>query len=266
MEINIHTLSEGLGIDSKSFRKFLRSGNLEDKAKKVDGNWTFDFSNLADPIEYIKNLMRLSAKAPRTPKDPSAFKNKKEKLQEVFSAPDFINDGLPHWFGVKVDGGREMEVKEAIEHFNIEKVMEVFVPTQKLIKNGSERIQNILTKIVFVRTNSIMDIIKPIKDVNSKIKGFWMSMPIDKAGNKVPALIDEETVLSLKELHNRTITDEQVHGFEVNKLVEIIEGPFKHQKGFILRVNGDIINIELEILGRTLPLHISSSQLKLIAE
>lgn len=260
MEINIKEFSEKLGTDPKRFRRFLRSGKLS-TAKKVEGTWQFDTSQiLSDPFEYIKNLMsfRTGIKIPRI--------KKQEEEVKVLKIPEYITDGKSHWYGIKVDGGREMEVKECIDLLRVEDLVETFVPTQTVIKSNVQRTQNILTKIVFIKSPNIMNIIAPIKDCNSKVKGFWMSMPLDKSNNKVPALIDDETVISLKELHGRVITDEEIHGFEVNKMVEVISGPFKHTKGFIQAINGDIIHIEIEMLGRIMPMHIASSQLRIIVE
>lgn len=262
MDINIKTFSETLGVKAKKFRKFLRSGKLA-QAKKENGTWTLDTQNIADPYEFIKNLMNSTTRAPRIPGESRKEKEKVAK-EEKYKAED-LDEVKSRWFGIKVDGGRELEVKAAIEHSKIDLLEEVFVPTQTVIKNGAERIQNILTKIVFIKTSHLKEVIPQIKDSSSKIKGFWMSMP-DGKGNKQPEVIDIETVDSLKGLHNRTITDEQIHGFEINKQVEVISGPFKNTKGFIQGINGDIINVEMEILGRTLPLHIPSSQLRVIVE
>ena len=261
MEINIKEFSEKLGTEPKKFRKFLRSGKLT-QAKKENGIWNFNIENLADPFEYIKNLMHSRTRISKG----TSVRAKKEKKEKVFLIPEYLTDGKPHWYGLKVDGGRELEVKESLEFLKINNLLEIFVPTQTVIKAGIKRIQNILTKIVFIRTAHITDISSVAKHSNSKVRGFWMSMPIDSANNKVPALIDEETVNSLKELHGRVITDEEIHGFEVNKMVEVMSGPFKHTKGFIQAVNGNIISVEMEVFGRPLPMHISSSQLRIIVE
>jgi len=260
MQINVKEFSEKLGTEPKKFRKFLRSGKLT-QASKVDGVWNLNDTELADPIEYIKNLMVTRVRV------EGSGRKKGEKVEKIFVLPEYITDKQPHWYGVKVDGGREREVKDALlffkEKFNIGDILEVFVPTQEVVKNGSKNTRCILTKIVFLKTANIMEVINPVKESNSKVKGFWMSMPDDN-GNKVPALIEEETILSLKELDGRTVTDEEINGYEIGREVEVTEGPFKHTKGYIQGVNGDTINVEIVILGRPLPMHISSKQLRLI--
>lgn len=252
---------ENLGVNAKGFRKLLRAGKIPGARKDENGRWQFSFENDSLPTKES-----LGVNENKTPRIPGVPRVKKERSYSSFITPEYITDQKPHWFGLKVDGGREMEVKNSLDLAKIEGVEEVFVPTQVVVKEGKERVQHILTKIVFVKSNKVCDLIHQMKNHSSKIKGFWMSMPLDNLGNKVPALIDEETVNSLKELHNRKITDEQIHGLEINKMVEVISGPFKHTKGFIQGINGDIINIEIEILGRTLPIHLPSNQIKVIVE
>ena len=259
MNIDIKVVSESLGMNPKAFRKLLRTGKIPNSRKDENGRWVFDFEAMPTRESLGINNIIIQNKEKKERKH-------KEKKEEKFFNPEYLTDNKEHWYGLKVEGGRESEIKSAIEFLNIPEVSEVFVPTQNVIdKNKRKRVQSILTKIVFVKANKLMDIIPRIKEASSRIKGFWMSMP-DLKGNKVPALIDEETVTSLKELHERDITEEQIHGFEVNKMVEVTSGPFKHAKGFIKSMNGNIMNIEMDILGRTLPIHISADQLRVIVE
>lgn len=150
-----------------------------------------------------------------------------------------------HWFAALVQVRTEKAVSKRLQGMGIEN----YVPIQSEVHQWSDRKKKVervvIPMIVFIRTD--------MESIKKQIYYSFIHKLLTNPGEKVPAIIPDDQIETLKRMLNQSESPVQIRDqiFRTGDHVRIVRGPLKGIEGDLCKVESgkSVVSLQIDCLG-----------------